>query len=427
MKKLAGINISGYVSKDFGLGVAVRANINAIDAAGIAYVINDANIDISKEIKEGSYDLHHLSLDNPYPINLIQINFDNLSRFFSEKGKSYFEGKYNIGFWAWELDTLPDEALPFFDLLDEIWVPSNFCADVIARYSLLPVVKIMHSVEVNTPDKFPRSAYNLPEDRFVILTMFDYHSTIERKNPIGVIDAYEQAFGCNSTEAILVIKTSIGTRFPEARSSLLNRIGSNNSILLIEEILESKKLYGLFACCDCFISLHRSEGFGLTMAEAMSLAKPVIATAYSGNTDFMTINNSFPVRYEMVSTRANYYNSTDENQWAEPDVKHAASILRYVFEHPAEVTEVAKKGQEFIKATLNCAQIGSKIEQRLKIIANTNQSKSTERDVHLVQFENQVLQQKIDALRNIGFVKLKERFKNFQNKISGKDRKYFWE
>ncbi|HAV03139.1 MAG TPA: glycosyl transferase family 2, partial [Chryseobacterium sp.] len=195
MKRTAGINISGYISKDFGLGVAVRANINAIVAAGIPYVVNDAEIDISKEIKEGEYNIENISGENPYPVNLIQINFDNLSRFFSKKGKEYFEGKYNIGFWAWELDSLPDEALIFFKFLDEIWVPSNFCAEVISLYSTIPVVKIMHSIEPLGNLDYNKLSFGIPENRFVFLVMFDYHSTIERKNPLGAIDAYENAFG----------------------------------------------------------------------------------------------------------------------------------------------------------------------------------------------------------------------------------------
>ncbi len=427
MKLTAGINISGYISKDFGLGVAVRANINAIVAAGIPYVVNDADIDISKEIKEGEYSIENISGENPYPVNLIQINFDNLSRFFSKKGKEYFEGKYNIGFWAWELDSLPDEALIFFKFLDEIWVPSNFCAEVISLYSTIPVVKIMHSIEPLGNLDYNKSSFGIPENRFVFLVMFDYHSTIERKNPLGAIDAYEKAFGLNSSEAVLVIKSSISARFPEQKQMLMQRIGNNKSIIVIEEIMEWKKLNGLMECCDAFVSLQRSEGFGLTIAEAMSVGKPVIATGYSGNIDFMNITNSFPVKYHMISTGDRYYSSTDQNHWAEPDILHASELMKYVYANPVEIEKIATQAQHDIAANLSPGAIGSKIHHRLGVIMEQLTGQPADKAKQLLEFENQILQQKINALRRLGFVRLKESFKNFQNRVTGKNRKYFWE
>lgn len=427
MKRTAGINISGYISKDFGLGVAVRANINAIVAAGIPYVVNDADIDISKEIKEGEYSIENISGENPYPVNLIQINFDNLSRFFSKKGKDYFEGKYNIGFWAWELDSLPDEALIFFKFLDEIWVPSNFCAEVISLYSTIPVVKIMHSIEPLGNLDYNKSSFGIPEDRFVFLVMFDYHSTIDRKNPLGAIDAYEKAFGLNSSEAVLVIKSSISARFPEQKQMLMQRIGNNKSIIVIEEIMEWKKLNGLMVCCDAFVSLHRSEGFGLTIAEAMSVGKPVIATGYSGNIDFMNITNSFPVKYHMISTGDRYYSSTDQNHWAEPDTLHASELMKYVYANPVEIEKIATQAQHDIAANLSPGTIGSKINHRLGVIMEKFSDQPADKAKQLLEFENQMLQQKINALRRLRFVRLKESFKNFQNRVTGKNRKYFWE
>lgn len=427
--KTIGINVSGYILKDFGLGVAVRANIKSIEAASISYVVNDVLFEIPKEIKAGQHQTKNLTAENPYPVNLIQINFDNLSRFFSEKGNSYFEDKYNIGFWAWELETLPDEATMFFDFLDEIWVPSNFCAEVIAKYSPVPVIKIMHAI-VTTPGEFSRSEYGIPEDKFMYLTMFDYYSRVERKNPMAVIEAFELAFGSKTSDAVLVIKSSPGSKFPSEKNQILDRIKANKNIILIEEILETEKLYGLINSCDCFVSLHRSEGFGLTMAEAMSFGKPLIATDYSGNKDFMDVNNSFAVKYKFVPVGDKYFVNCPGNLWAEADVQHAAELMKFVFENPASAKIVGANAKRYIDEHLSPNKIGAKIAHRLKIIEEEiipRKSAGSANDLQLLQFEKQILQQKIDALRNLKLVKWKEEFKNLQNKISGRDRKYLWE
>lgn len=429
MEEKFGINISGYINKDFGLGVAVRANINAIKTAQIPYVVNDVNFSLLKEIKSGVHSIDNLTEENPYNVNLIQVNFDNMNNFFSEKNKSYFEGKYNIGFWAWELDSLPDEAKPFFKILDEIWVPSNFCAEAISKDSTLPTLKVMHSISMEE-SSVSRSEFGLRNDEYIFLTMFDYHSNIERKNPIGAIEAYEKAFGKNDAKTRLIVKTSIGTKFTEEKSRLLKRIGDNKSITLIEEILETKKLQGLINICDCFVSLHRSEGFGLTMAEAMFYGKPVIATAFSANVEFMNINNSFPVKYNLTSTGKQYYGSNESNFWADPNLSHASEIMRFVFENQDTAREIADRGKKDVRNQLSPEKIGNLIKKRLEVINKEilpfkNNSKSQE--MQLMQFENEVLQKKIDKLRGLSSVKLKEGFKNLQNKITGKNRKYFWE
>ncbi|TDX82631.1 glycosyltransferase [Epilithonimonas xixisoli] len=429
MEEKFGINISGYINKDFGLGVAVRANINAVKTANIPFVVNDVNFSLLKEIKSGNHHIANLTEENPYNVNLIQVNFDNLNNFFSDKNKSYFEGKYNIGFWAWELDSLPEEAKPFFKILDEIWVPSNFCAEAISKDSTLPTLKVMHSIAMEESE-FRRSEFDLSEEKFVFLTMFDYHSNIERKNPFATIEAYEKAFGKNDTKTLLVIKTSISTKFPTEKSKLLSRIADNKSIILIEEILETKKLQGLINICDCFVSLHRSEGFGLTMAEAMFFGKPVVATAFSANAEFMNINNSFLVKYNLISTGEIYYGSNDKNLWADPDIAHASELMKYIFENPKSSEIIAERGKADVRKELSPEKIGNQIKKRLHVIHKEIlpfKSSSASQEVQLMQFENEILQKKIDKLRSLSSIKLKEGFKNFQNKITGKNRKYFWE
>lgn len=422
-----GINISGYINKQFGLGEGVRSNIRSIKTTDVPYVLNDFNIQISKFIQDDQNE--EISPNNPYDINLIQINIDKLLQVIGQTDKKYFQGKYNIGFWAWELENFPEESNVFFNLFNEIWVPSNFCTEAISKVSPVPVLKFMHSIEIETPG-LTRSDFNLPENRFIFLTMFDYYSSIHRKNPIGAVEAYEKAFGKNHSSTLLVIKSSLSNEFPREKKQLLDRIGNNSSIILVEEVMERERLFGLMNCCDSFVSLHRSEGFGLTMAEAMYLGKPVIATGYSANTEFMNLNNSFLVKYNLIKTGNLYYFSTEDDIWADPDLSHAAEMMKYVLENPDHSKTIADQGQQYIKRNLAPKLIGKKIEKRLKFIHTELFPKmhaKTSSAEALLLLETKIQQQKINKLRELWYVKFKENFKNFQNKFTGKKRKYMWE
>jgi len=424
-----GVNISGYINKQFGLGEGVRSNIRAIKTTDVPYVINDFNITISKHVMDDTQNALAVSEENPYNINLVQINIDRLHSVMQETDKSYFQNKYNIAFWAWELENFPEESKVFFSLFNEIWVPSNFCTEAISKVSPVPVVKMMHSIEIETPS-YIRKDFNLPEDKFIFMTMFDYYSSIVRKNPIATIDAYEQSFGKNNPDVLLLIKTSISKEFPEEKKMLVDRIADNKSIIIIEEILERDQLYSLMNCCDCFVSLHRSEGFGLTMAEAMYLGKPVIATAYSANTEFMNINNSFPVKYNLIKTGDLYYFSTEKDIWADADVDHASKQMSLVYNDKNIAAAIAQRGQSDVKKFLSPEVMGEKIKQRLELINKEiipTLSTKTSNEESLLKFEIKILEEKLAKIRSLKPVQWKIQFKNLQNKLTGKKRKYFWE
>lgn len=424
-----GINISGYINKQFGLGEGVRSNVRSIATTSVPYVLNDFNLDISKQITDSKTVLDKISTENPYPVNLIQVNIDKLDKLIDITEPTYFRGKYNIAFWAWELENFPEESRKYFKLFDEVWVPSNFCTEAISKISPVPVIKIMHSIEISEP-KMSRQDLGLPTDAFIFMTMFDYYSSINRKNPVGAVLCFLEKFMDND-KVLLVIKTSLSDEFPQQKRELMNAIGNAKNIRIIEKILEREELYSLMNGCDCFVSLHRSEGFGLTMAEAMYLGKPVIATGYSANTEFMNLNNSFLVRYKLKSTGNEYYYSTDQDYWADPDLTHAAELMEYVYQHQDKAMEVAKRGMEDVKKNLAPAVLGKKIEKRLKFIEAEMLGRSgrpaSDPEVLLLQVEVTNLQKKIEKLKSYKPIKMKIAFKNLKNKITGRDRKYDWE
>ncbi len=225
----------------------------------------------------------------------------------------------------------------------------------------------MPSIALPAPS-LNREALNLPKDKFIFLFVFDFSSRIERKNTLATIEAFKQAFG-EDDRVLLVIKSSNSNKFPHAQASLNSAIANNSNIKHLDGYLSKDKINGLLYNCDCYISLHRCEGFGLTMAEAMFYGKPVIATGYSSNTEFMNVGNSFLVKYTLVPIAADYGPYKKGNIWAEPDTEHAADLMRHVFNNYREAQQVGSIAAEEIKTLLNPLTVGRKIQNRLEYIA----------------------------------------------------------
>lgn len=424
-----GINILGYINKQFGLGEGVRSNVRAIKAAHIPFVLNDFQGKVDSDIINETTESLSLSTENPYPINLIQLNVENFHDLLTLHDNSYFKGKYNIGFWAWELEKFPPYFQHNMELLDEIWVPSNFSLNAISQVSNKPVLRFLHSIDI-PPTTYTRADFNLPEDKIIYLTIFDYNSFIERKNPYATIEAFERAFEYNPSDVLLVIKTSTGQNYQSIRKELRDRIKDNKNIILIEEVLLREKLDGLMEICDVYISLHRSEGFGLTMAEAMFLAKPVIGTAYSANIEYMNAENSFPIPYTLIPTANNYIYSDLENVWANPDVERTATIMSKLYNDAELRKTIGLKAQKYVKEHLSPVTIGTRIKERIDFLYETKipllQQDNKDADFDLKK-ENALLKDKLAALRKVKVVKWKLALKKLTNKLTGKNRKFSWE
>jgi FkbM family methyltransferase len=370
-----GVNIAGCIASEKGTGEAVRSTVRSMEAANIPYVLNDfvdeysANLDTSFAA--------HLSRNNPYGINLIQVNADSVPEFVRRKGKAYLRDRYNIGYWFWELsDFPPQEWQSSFQYLDEIWVGSNFALDAVSRVAPIPVVRIPVSLpdELGTGGK-KRSHFGLPKNKFIFLFMFDFMSIAERKNPLGLIKAFKAAFS-RKDDALLVLKCSgsspdklqaVGTS--PAVVEEIKKASTNANIRIVDGTLGRKETNDLLRLSDCYVSLHRSEGFGLTMAEAMSLEKPVIATAYSGNMDFMTPANSFLVKYKLVELGQDYGPYKKGCVWAEPDIDHAAELMRLVFEKNKLGKKIGRKARQDVLRHLHPRVVGELITERFRKLA----------------------------------------------------------
>jgi glycosyltransferase involved in cell wall biosynthesis len=194
-------------------------------------------------------------------------------------------------------------------------------------------------------------------------------SYIERKNPFGAIEAYRRAFGSNAQDTNLIIKVTNLDRFPQHKEQLEEAVRSVSGILM-DGYLDRQDLNGLFHVIDAYVSLHRSEAFGFTIAEAMYIGKPAIATAYSSTQDYMNITNSYPVEYRLIELKEDYGPYKKGGVWADPDLDHAAAQMRRVFENYDEAVRKGKRAADDIKRRYGSETMGQKIIERLEIISS---------------------------------------------------------
>jgi glycosyltransferase involved in cell wall biosynthesis len=293
---------------------------------------------------------------------IIAVNADELPDLVERVGEDYFEGP-RIGIWGWETDSIPRRWARAFELIDEIWVYSRFMAENFAAVAPVPVVALPPPVSVPSTPPEPQRL-GVPEG-FLFLFVFDYLSTVQRKNPVGLIEAFKLAFPPGSGPRLL-IKTLNAPLRPLAEEEVLWSAHGREDIHVIDRSLTGAELSGLMAGCDCYVSLHRAEGFGLTIAEAMAVGKPVIATAYSGNVDFMNEDNSYLVDYSIGRVGPDCEIYPPEGEWAEPSVEHAAELMRRVYEAQPAASAKGERARTDIARLLSPAATGARMRNRLE-------------------------------------------------------------
>jgi len=422
-KQKFGVNMSGLFNAEIGFGEAIRNNLKALEKVGIPAKPINFNMQLNHRLNDSSVAFEDNI--NDYPINIVHVNMDTIWSFLKEKSSDFFKNKYNIGYWAWEMEEFPDEYVEYFKYYDEIWTCSKYCLDSMSLKSDIPVINIPHAIDINEKDINENFDTRLTSECYHFLFVFDYNSLIERKNTLAVIDAYEKAFGKDNERVKLVLKTSVpGSHLSMARSQVKTRIANNNNIIYKEEMLRRNDLLALMNKADCYISLHRSEGFGLTMAEAMALGKPVIATGYSGNLDFMNINNSFLVKYKMIKHEYDLSVLPKNNYWSDPDTDHAAELMKLVYENPGMAKSIGEKAKEDIQNYFSLDAIGIKMKKRLDIIENIilPERDDNEAKNNLIKLlsENKILQKQVTYLEKAFYNRARKKVNEFLKKIKGR-------
>jgi len=332
-RNLGGVDVLGFFTSEHGVGEAARVLTETLQSVSIPVSTIDY-IDTESR-REHSY-----SCDNSsqFRVLLASINSDQLLAAHHRISQEFFSDRYVIGQWFWELEESPPWFAPAFPLLNELWAPSRFVEAML----LSCVPSSIHVEYIPLPVRPPvidsslmRSHFGL-DNRYMFLFVFDFMSVMKRKNPLGLIDAFSRAF-VEGEGPQLVIKGINGDKRPAEYEALREAVTQRTDITLIDKYFTRSETTTLISFADCYVSLHRSEGLGLTISEAMSLGVPVIATGYSGNLDFMDDTNS----------------------------KLVAPLMRVFYENSQRGREIGERGQRDILSTHSVERCGAIMKNRL--------------------------------------------------------------
>jgi glycosyltransferase involved in cell wall biosynthesis len=365
-----GLNVVGFLTADLGVGESARCMVRAADAAGIATAVVALKLNCKNRLGDQTY-AARLQETNPHHVNVIHVD-PPASRDIDHHHRTGFRaGKYNIAYFAWELPEFPDAWISSFEYYDEVWCPSDFTSAAVALKSPVPVLTMPHAIAFAAPTQTTaqlRARFKLPLDQFLFLTLFDLNSYAARKNPQAVIDAFRQS-GLAGRGAALVLKVQnvAGNEADFAR--LQQSVRDLPGTVLLTDTLSRNDIYALEAACDCFVSLHRSEGFGLAIAEAMYLGKPVIATNWSATAEYVTPENGCPIRARLVTLEQNHGPYAKGSTWADPDPAHAAESMRALFSDRALAGRLGAQARATVEARFAPAVIGTRYRRRLECIA----------------------------------------------------------
>jgi glycosyltransferase involved in cell wall biosynthesis/SAM-dependent methyltransferase len=361
---LWGVNVAGFFSSGLGLGEAARLLIAGLDARSVPALPVQARL--IPACGQGADFTFGAPGDAPYPISILCINGDLIPPFAREVGSSFFEDRHTIALWWWEVGDFPQDWAAAFEHIDEVWVGSQHIYDAVAPSAPVPVVKMAMPVALPRVPVRARAELGLPEDGFLFLYVHDYHSTAARKNPLGVVNAFKRAFPPGSG-AKLVLKSINAENVMHEHDRVALAAGDHPDITLTDGYVSADDKNAMIAACDCYVSLHRSEGFGLTAAEAMLLGKPVIATRYGGNLEFMTEENSYLVDWTPIAVGEDAHPYPANGTWADPDLDQAASLMRIVFEDPEQARARGRIGRHDVLDRHAPQVAGGQMEARLRM------------------------------------------------------------
>jgi glycosyltransferase involved in cell wall biosynthesis len=356
----APVSVAGLLSTPTGIGEGARLCGRALAELGYDVL----NVDLSDLLQGRRATSARPPLLERGPGTLIlHFNPDNLRAILTLLGRRRLRGKRIIGYWAWELARIPDSWLPALAEVDEVWTPSRFVAGAVRPFTDKPVRVVLHPAAQGTVGRARRETFGTA-GVFAALVMFNFASSFPRKNPVAAVHAFRRAFG-DSADRLLIIKVSDADESPAEMEELRAAIGNAPNIRIEERRLGDEERLDLIASVDVLLSLHRSEGFGLVLAEAMLAGVPVIATAWSGNLDFMDEGSALLVPCQMVpaSDRRGVYDSSEF--WADPDVEGAAEKLAALAGDRAAAATLAAAARETAERRLGVEAFGASVAEAL--------------------------------------------------------------
>ncbi|CAM3991043.1 glycosyltransferase family 4 protein [Kibdelosporangium persicum] len=384
-----GVNIAGYLTAELGLGEMGRIISKVVERAGVPLVsvVEEHSLACSTAL-----DLPPTAGRPRFPVTIMAVNADQTELLMASYPEVGHE-RYRIGLWAWELEDFPAWQHMGYDFVDEIWTVSEFCAKAFAKHSPVPVKVI--PVPVMDPGLPPRPPRD-PGKTVQFFFAFDYNSTGQRKNPWGVVTAFKKAFE-GRDDVKLVIKATNGQLHAKAVERLLHVIDGDPRIELVERYLSVAELNKLYADSDCYVSLHRSEGFGLTVAEAMVRGMAVISTDYSSTTEFFNDEVGWPIPYRMVEVGPGWAPYQENAQWADPDLDAAAEAMREIADNPAEADRRGRAAREYVLRTRSPEAAAAWVTTQLRDAYKTWQERKTETSSPSLASTDPVLRPLVEA------------------------------
>ena len=373
IERRSGVLLIGYVEANLGLGQGFRNNIRAVELSGLPFGIYPFGKGVETR-RIGSFKPDRYDLTHAYEVNVIQLVHDQLPVLLQTIDSRLTRRSYNVLSTFWELPKAPEIWGPKLAGIQEIWTPNEYVANAFREIFHGPVVVMPHAVDIGEGPYPARDTLGMERDRFYFMFSFDYFSSPYRKNPLGVIEAFQAAFpGGGENVGLIVKSTGEPSQYPEIREKIRTAAASDPRILDIDQVLTRSKILGLIHAANAYVSLHRAEGFGLGMAEAMSFGRIVIGTDFSGNTDFLTAATGFPIPFALRQIEPHEYPWSEGQTWAEPDMKAAVSAMKLVFEAPATVWDRAAAGRRLIGQKYAPAVVGRIFKDRIEQLMRLRQ------------------------------------------------------
>lgn len=364
---LPGVNFYSPIGVVSGLGSAGRGYLAALRAARISVSLLPVHELFVHQPSVGSAERRQRPR---HPISVVHINADSVHRFLHFHARTFARAQYKIGIWVWELPALRDEWWSELRHFDEIWVPSRFCQRAVRAMTAKPVMVMPPAVLASeAPQPGWREKLKIGGNEFAFLYVFDASSLVERKNPHCLVDAFEAGFS-DHDRVRLVLKVSNADKDPKFSRYLEALVERNARCVVLRQTIETDELAGLVRACDCYVSPHRAEGFGLTVAEAMALGVPVIVTDYGGTVDFVTEEVGFPLRCRLVELDRHHGPYAKGAIWSDPSREHLQELLRSVVANPRAAAAKGQRARTRMLEDYSAAAIGRRIRERLAAIAS---------------------------------------------------------